>query len=221
MLKIFSYVSAGSVGQVCKIWLKVQTSVTRLRCTEAFQRNSSIPKDLAAEIESELFSYCNNLCSKMYQKRARSLVFNLKENSDLLMRLVSKTNELTPRDLVRMSSKQLASTALILQQSGKETNYLIHNKETILTFLIIQSGIYLIITFLEEWKINSLERAKAARPNNPHRSTGMFVCPSCRSSRCCYYQWRRKPIIDRWARHLKKVGSGSVGVIILGTDLSK
>ena len=118
LLRIMSFLQTGHNYRVCRLWSEIQTRLIRERCVETMQRKANVPPELSMLIESELFHLCNKICSKLYQKKARSLVFNLKENETLRMQLLDDSNILTAKEFVRMSSQQLATQILSQKRIG-------------------------------------------------------------------------------------------------------
>eukprot|EP01041_Mallomonas_annulata_P000854 gene854-1661_t len=161
--RVMCFAPVSLCTRVCHRWATLQTKLVRERCVEAFIAKADLSKTLSGEVEDELFIYCDRKASSQYQKRARSLLFNLRDNVDLKGTLVAG-DDMTPKDFVRLSSTQMANKGLIAKQS--------------------------------EWRTRSLEEAKRKRPL-PHMTTSAFTCPSCTHGECIYYQWRRKPILDR------------------------
>nr|XP_024396589.1 uncharacterized protein LOC112292392 isoform X2 [Physcomitrium patens] len=75
-------------------------------------------RKLATDIEAELFKLYGS--KKMYNQKARSLLFNLKDKSNPELRARVFSGEIPPEDLCRMSGEQLASKELSDWRNAKE-----------------------------------------------------------------------------------------------------
>lgn len=64
-------------------------------------------EDLAEDIETELYLVCDMSDEIPYREQARSLFYNLRENTQLLSDV--KGNEITPKQLVRMTNEEMAT----------------------------------------------------------------------------------------------------------------
>jgi hypothetical protein len=69
-------------------------------------------RDLARQIESEVFSLCGSQISDDYKAKCRSLLFNLRDAKNPLLRLRVLRGELPPEQLCRLSAEELASPEL-------------------------------------------------------------------------------------------------------------
>eukprot|EP00607_Mallomonas_marina_P009742 CAMPEP_0182420864 /NCGR_PEP_ID=MMETSP1167-20130531/5948_1 /TAXON_ID=2988 /ORGANISM="Mallomonas Sp, Strain CCMP3275" /LENGTH=224 /DNA_ID=CAMNT_0024597373 /DNA_START=168 /DNA_END=839 /DNA_ORIENTATION=+ len=130
--RILSYSQSGICGRVCTRWLSVQIRLARNRCLEAFETIANLPRKISEDVEKELFKYCEQKTTSQYQKRARSLIFNLKGNPELRQHLLNteihmkeeKRNTeidhnmtISPSEFVRLSSTQMATKRRAAEQS--------------------------------------------------------------------------------------------------------
>jgi DNA-directed RNA polymerase subunit M/transcription elongation factor TFIIS len=78
---------------------------------------------ISTAVESALFELAKRSTSRFYHQRARQLLLNLsgKSNGELRGRLIS--GEVTPVDLVRMSTEELAPAALMQQRKEWKTKH--------------------------------------------------------------------------------------------------
>lgn len=103
--------------RVCRRWSVVQIKVSRFKIVETLSNVSLLERDTAGQIESELFLLFAEKLSTEYRQRARSLVFNLRGNSDLRTRVIN--GDLQPSHLVRMESSETATKGLVHQREGE------------------------------------------------------------------------------------------------------
>ena len=106
-----------TMQRVCRRWSVVQMKVSRFKIVETLTNVSLLEPDTAGQIESELFLLFSERLSNEYRQRARSLIFNLRGNSDLRTRVTS--GDLQPNHLVRMESSETATKGLVQQREGR------------------------------------------------------------------------------------------------------
>lgn len=102
--------------RVCRRWSLVQIKVSRLKIVETLTNVSLLKPEKAGMIESELFHFFLEKLSNEYRQRARSLIFNLRGNKELRMRVID--GSLPPSHLVRMESSETATKNLVQQREG-------------------------------------------------------------------------------------------------------
>jgi Transcription factor S-II (TFIIS), central domain len=112
MLSLADY----TTQRVCRRWSLVQIKVSRLKIVETLTNVSLLKPEKAGVIESELFHFFLERLSNEYRQRARSLIFNLRGNKDLRMRVID--GSLPPSHLVRMESSETATKDLVQQREG-------------------------------------------------------------------------------------------------------
>lgn len=75
-------------------------------------------QSLALRIEEELFKLCGGV-SKKYKEKGRSLLFNLKDKSNPVLRGQVLSGEITPKCLCSMTTEELASKELSARRLAK------------------------------------------------------------------------------------------------------
>eukprot|EP00924_Labyrinthula_sp_SR-Ha-C_P010684 maker-scaffold_49-snap-gene-1.92-mRNA-1 protein AED:0.32 eAED:0.32 QI:125/1/1/1/1/1/2/71/272 len=141
-------------AQACKFFLS------------AFPKSSAAKKakHIAIEIEKELYSLFDESLSKDYKVKVRSLKFNLSKNSVLIQNLIE--DKLSPSDLVKMSSEELAS-AEIKQKRSKESEKLFNEARS---------------DWLDSHRDDVNKQAGIAEVG------GLFPCENCKSTKTTHYQ---------------------------------
>jgi Transcription factor S-II (TFIIS), central domain len=112
MLSLADY----TTQRVCRRWSLVQIKVSRLKIVETLTNVSLLKPEKAGVVESELFHFFLERLSNEYRQRARSLIFNLRGNKELRMRVID--GSLPPSHLVRMESSETATKDLVQQREG-------------------------------------------------------------------------------------------------------
>lgn len=121
--EILSHVlSFTTIGKVCKRWSAIKVQLSRHRLIDLFSDTCFLPSSLARDIESELFLKCGQQVSKKYLSKGRSLAFNLRDNVDLLQRVLAGV--IIPHQLVHMSADELARSELLAQRIGEFVTFL-------------------------------------------------------------------------------------------------
>jgi len=106
---------------VCKQWLQCSNKVQRERWRLTLLGALNFQAHLIGSIENALFELFNFQVTRGYKQAARRLAFNLKQtetgNNNALRERV-EVGELTPYDLVRLDSEQLAPQKLQQQRKA-------------------------------------------------------------------------------------------------------
>lgn len=102
--------------RVCQQWSTIQIKVSRLKIVDTLKNISLLNQEIAGQIESELFQLYSEKLSNEYRQRARSLIFNLRGNEELRMRVINRS--LLASNLVRMESTETATKHLVQQREG-------------------------------------------------------------------------------------------------------
>lgn len=122
------------VGKVCTRWVRVQVEIvvssfgfgvidlsqvelTRSICREGFVIRSGLDRTIASSLEAALFVFYENLPSKKYLQKSRSLQFNLSKNGELRFRL--EEGLLSPTELIRFGPNKLATSDSLKQRKCK------------------------------------------------------------------------------------------------------
>lgn len=102
--------------RVCQLWSTIQIKVSRLKIVDTLKNISLLNQEIAGQIEYELFQLYSEKLSNEYRQRARSLIFNLRGNEELRMRVINRS--LLASNLVRMESTETATKHLVQQREG-------------------------------------------------------------------------------------------------------
>ncbi|KAG7398548.1 Transcription elongation factor A protein 1 [Phytophthora boehmeriae] len=115
-------ISFGQVGRVCKSWSLASIAVARRRFSS---RLAEILRPLdpnavavALDVEAELYAAYGQSYSltKAYAHKARTLLFNLKDSRNAVLRNRLVSGELPAHSLVRMSGPDMANPQLVRQR---------------------------------------------------------------------------------------------------------